>query len=53
MEIIKKEYMQLLSSGIFWKLFPWMTGDWNDDKTAFIEIYLDEFKNINYSNGNY
>ena len=34
----KKEYAQLLASGIFFEMFPFLGGNWEDDKEAFIEL---------------
>ena len=34
----KKEYAQLLASGIFFEMFPFLSGNWEDDKEVFIEL---------------
>lgn len=37
---MKEEYDQLLKSGMFWVIFPDMTGNWIDDEPDFIEFYI-------------
>lgn len=39
---IKDEYKKLLASGMFWELFPYLTGDWEHDKEMFIELNKDK-----------
>ena len=34
----KSIYKKIFSSGMFWELFPELTGSWSDDKEAWIEI---------------
>jgi hypothetical protein len=34
----KKEYAQLLASGMFFEMFPFLTGNWEDDREIFIEL---------------
>jgi hypothetical protein len=29
---VDKEYTELLASGLFWELFPGLTGDWSQDQ---------------------
>lgn len=37
----KYEYAQLLASGMFWEMFPGLTGNWEDDKDIFKELIID------------
>lgn len=34
---LEKEYNELLSSGMFWVIFPQLTGIWEEDKEQFIK----------------
>lgn len=38
----REEYTFLLSSGTLRQLFPWMEGDWETDKTSFIQLYKEK-----------
>ncbi len=38
-ESAKKEYMELLHSGMFFEWYPDLTGDWNKDEIAWNKIY--------------
>lgn len=45
---IKKPYDMLLKSGMFWELYPQLTGTWEEDKEFWEEEYLEQqerFKN--------
>lgn len=35
-----KEYAEILASGMFWELFPGLTGNWNEDKARWQSILL-------------
>ena len=35
-----KEYTELLASGMFWELFPGLTGVWSEDKLRWDAILL-------------
>ena len=35
---MKENYLKLLKSGMFWEFHPNLTGDWEQDKSAWIEI---------------
>lgn len=37
--VIKNEYEQLKQSGLFWEFFPELSGEWEVDRTPFIEFY--------------
>ena len=39
---LKLEYAQLLASGMFWELFPFLSGNWEDDKEIFTELTKDK-----------
>jgi hypothetical protein len=41
---IKKTYDMLLKSGMFWKLYPQLTGNWEEDKEFWEEEYLEQQK---------
>lgn len=44
----EKDYFNLLQSGMFWEIYPELTGEWEQDKDEFIksEQYLNEnFRN--------
>lgn len=38
---VKYEYAQLLASGMFWEMFPGLTGNWEDDCDIFKELIND------------
>lgn len=42
MEDMKQEYKKLIAIGMFWELFPFLTGNWEDDKDIFIELTKDK-----------
>lgn len=45
---IKRSYDNLLKSGMFWELYPQLTGNWDEDKAFWEEEYLEQqerFKN--------
>lgn len=33
------EYRQLLNSGMFWELYPTLTGNWKEDKFKWLDIF--------------
>lgn len=39
MDEIKKGYFNLLFSGMFFQLFPNLTGEWDKDKDKWTDIY--------------
>ena len=39
MENIKKAYFNILYSGMFWEFFPELTGEWDNDKNKWTDIY--------------
>jgi hypothetical protein len=48
----EKDYFKLLSSGMFWEIYPQLTGEWEKDKDEFIknENWLNEnFRKMNNS----
>ena len=38
---IKKEYFEVVSSGMFFEFFPQMKGNWEEDKELFISFWID------------
>jgi hypothetical protein len=43
-DLMQQEYNSLLQSGMFWVIFPSMTGNWIDDAPDFIEFYVNNRK---------
>jgi hypothetical protein len=41
----KKEYAELLGTGMFWEWFPSLTGNWDEDKMQF-EVLWNEKREI-------
>jgi len=41
---IKVEYELLLKSGIFWEIYPELTGNWNKDYIKFIKVFKSKRK---------
>jgi hypothetical protein len=41
---IKKPYDMFLKSGMFWKFYPQLTGNWEEDKAFWEEEYLEQRK---------
>lgn len=35
-----KEYAELLASGVFWELFPGLTGNWTEDKSRWKQLLM-------------
>lgn len=35
---LKAEYAQLLTNGKLFELFPWFTGNWEDDKEYWLSM---------------
>ncbi len=38
-EAARKEYDEVLASGMLWEWFPKLTGDWKRDEVAWYSIY--------------
>lgn len=38
-ERAKKEYQDIIKSGMAWEFFPELTGDWDKDQLTWFEIY--------------
>ncbi len=38
-EKAKKEYLEILNSGMFWEWYPDLTGDYNKDELEWGKIY--------------
>lgn len=34
----KEKYVKLLDSGMFWEIYPELTGNWEKDKDEFMDI---------------
>jgi len=47
---MKKEYQQLLSSGMFWEFYPELSGNYDKDKTQWCKIYKQLLKSRNENN---
>lgn len=37
---IRDSYSKCLDSGMFFKMYPQLTGDWDDDKDFWVEEYF-------------
>lgn len=42
MDDMKQEYKKLIATGMFWELFPFLSGNWEDDKDIFMELIKDK-----------
>lgn len=42
----KKEYEELLKSGMAWEFHPWLTGIWKEDKEQFINELCNKVQSI-------
>lgn len=52
MSRLKEQYDQLLKSGMFWELFPELTGDYNTDKEKFASLLCDDIIDDTTNNDN-
>lgn len=43
-ESIQNEYDYLLSTGIMWECFPWLSGKWDTDKKWFIDFMKGKYE---------
>ncbi len=44
----EKDYFDLLKSGMFWEIYPQLTGEWEKDKDEYIKS--EEFLDKNFRN---
>ncbi len=44
----EKDYFDLLKSGMFWEIYPELTGEWEKDKDEFIKN--EQWLNENFRN---
>jgi len=44
----EKDYFNLLKSGMFWEIYPQLTGDWDKDKDEYIKN--EQWLNENFRN---
>lgn len=35
--IWKQDYDKLIASGMAWEFHPWLTGNWEEDKTRYVK----------------
>jgi len=45
-EKAKDAYMKLLNSGMFWELYPELTGDYEEDTDFWFEEYTEQMERI-------
>lgn len=42
----KASHHKLVKSGMFWELFPALSGEWNKDKTLWYNVYLEDLEKV-------
>lgn len=42
---IKESYDKLIRSGMAWEFYPWLTGNWNEDKDRYIKEIYEVYEN--------
>ena len=42
----RKEYEALLKYGMAWEFYPWLTGNWKEDKKQFINEFRNKVRTI-------
>ncbi len=45
-ERAKDAYFKLLKSGMFWELYPELTGDYEEDKDFWFEEYVEQMERM-------
>jgi hypothetical protein len=43
---VKDSYTKLLKSGMFWELYPQLTGVWEEDKDFWYEEYHEQMERL-------
>lgn len=43
---IKESYTKLLNSGMFWEIYPNLTGEWEQDKDFWLEEYFIQMERL-------